>query len=192
MIVPAHYKELARYMRDFFGEPSSIAAYRDNNGKRRIDIGAFGASPKRFYSTIGVCDQKLGIPAGRFELAATGDHEWLPNALASSLYWLRDRTIESWPMVCEDTVRHNAKSTYRHMVFVPSVHSFPISSGDPVQWLLGIPIKDSEISIDLHTTRQKALKLFPEFMKEYRANKPLQGTPAKAPSSSAEPDGRRP
>lgn len=71
--------------------------YRDDYGKRLVPVGEFGSVNNRFYSTIGICDRKLQIPPGRFELAAIGAEKWLPNALVTSLYWLKDRIVEEWP-----------------------------------------------------------------------------------------------
>ena len=62
----------------------------------------------------------LQLPTGNFELAAYGTNKWLPNAVVSSIYWLRERACSDWPLICEDVVKDNAKSSYRYMAYVPS------------------------------------------------------------------------
>ena len=108
---PEHHKLIAKYLATKFGGAPKAHMYRDDFGNRPISIGAFGPATKRFYSTIGMCDECLRIPAGRFEFAALGKHQWLPNAVVTSVYWLRNRTFNSWPLVCEDAVKQNAKSS---------------------------------------------------------------------------------
>lgn len=164
MAIPGHHKEIFKHLLGRFDGEATVHDYRDNAGKHPVAIGAFGPSKSRFYSTIGICDRKLKIPSGRFELAAIGASEWLPNALASSLYWLRERRIENWPMVCEDTVKTNAKSTYRHMAYVPSAYEFVVSKGKPVRWLLGIPLKDAEIGIEIAEVWESVRAKYPTWI----------------------------
>jgi hypothetical protein len=160
-VPPSHHKELANFLKENFDGNPSVAAYRDNNGNRPVPIGQFGGN---FFSTIGVCDMGLSLPAGSFEFAASGSNEWLPNSLASSIYWLTERACDEWPLVCEDVVKDNAKSTYRHMAYVPSPFAFKLSTGQMVKWLLGVPITDTEISISEQAVLEKAKKAYPGWL----------------------------
>jgi hypothetical protein len=67
-------------------------------------------------------------------------------------------------MVCENVVRDNAKSTYRHMVYIPSNHFVTVSNGDPVTWLLGFPITDADIGLLLAEARQRAEAIYPKWV----------------------------
>ncbi len=164
MPIPDHHKNLAKHLRERFAGPATVVVYRDNQGNRPIPIGEFGSGKDRFLSTIGVCDIALSIPGGRYEFAAMGKSAWLPNAIASSIYWLEDREIDGWPLVCEDVIRQNAVSTYRHMVYVPSGYACRLPAGPAVRWLLGAPIKDSEIALGFDEAAQKAGALFPSWL----------------------------
>ncbi len=138
--------------------------FRDNNGHDPIAIGEFGSGKKRFYSTIGASDLQLGLPAGHYEFAACGALKWLPNTLASSIYWMNDRSFSEWPLVCEDVVKHNARSTYRHMAYTPSVYKLTVSTRQEIQWLLGVPISDKEIGLSLEEVSAKARSTYPEWL----------------------------
>ena len=164
MTAPAHHKEFVSHIRTLVPDHFRAANYRDDHGKRPVMIGEFGSASNRFYSTIGVCDQSLHIPPGRYELAAIGNLSWLPNALVSSIYWLKERSIEEWPMVCEDVVRCNSKSTYRHMAYVPSSYAHQVSSGAPISWLLGFPISDTDIGISLNEASARTAAIFPAWL----------------------------
>jgi len=161
--IPEDHKQIFKYLLKSFGEPAKVIVYRDNQGKRPIDIGEFG-SGKRFYSTIGICEKPLKLPSGHFEFAAIGKTSWLPNALASSIYWLRDRSVRQWPVVCEDVIRHNVKSRYRHMAYVSSSIAYELPSGLKLRWLLGVPITDTEISLEAGEVTEKAQKLYPKWL----------------------------
>ncbi|MBK6907587.1 MAG: hypothetical protein IPH08_11120 [Rhodocyclaceae bacterium] len=106
---PEHHKAIVHHLRDRFSSRGKVFAYRDNNGKLPMLIAEFDCEAGRFYSTIGICDRKLPIPSGVHELAAIGKPPWLPNAVASSIYYLRGRSFDEWPLVCEDVVKSNAK-----------------------------------------------------------------------------------
>lgn len=162
--VPQHHKDIFRHLGAKFPPPADVFTYLNNQNKCPIPIAHYGATGNRFYSTIGVCDMTLPIPAGRFEFAAFGKLSWLPNALASSIYWLKGRRVKDWPLVCEDVVKHNTKSTYRHMAYVPSQYSFSPSAKGAVHWLLGVPITDSEISLDFEEALAKSIKAFPKWL----------------------------
>jgi hypothetical protein len=162
--VPAHHKEIARHLQERFAGRPEICVYRDDDGKRPVPIAQCGGKDERFYSMIGVYDTALGIPSGQFELAALGKLPWLPNALVSSVYWLRDRQMTEWPLVCEDVIRSNHKSKYRHMAYIPSKYSFLVSSGAHIQWLLGVPITDWEIGLDMVTAQSKIDAVYPEWL----------------------------
>ena len=164
--IPEHHKNLAKHLRERFGEPASIVVYRDEHGTSPVPIGHFGPPKNCFFSTIGICDMLLGVPKGQYELAASGHLTWLPNAIASSIYWLRDRECQDWPLVCEDVVKHNATSTYRHLGYVPSVYTYQAPLGPAVKWLLGVPLRDSEISLDLKECIQKARRRYPSWFFE--------------------------
>ena len=164
MTALTHHKEFVSHIRALAPGHFSAANYRDDYGKRPVMIGEFGPASNRLYSTIGVCDQSLRIPHGRFELATIGKLPWLPNALVSSIYWLADRTVDAWPMFCEDVVRCNSKSTYRHMAYLPSGHAYQASSGAPIAWLLGFPISDADIVISLIEASERVTAIFPAWL----------------------------
>ena len=161
---PQHHKEVALFLRDKFEGNVKVTDYMDNNNINPVPIGEFGSRKKCFSSTIGAFDMKLKLPEGNYELASYGDLKWLPNALASSIYWLKERKIEVWPLVCEDVVKHNAKSTYRHMAYIPSDFSTTVSTGQKVQWLLGIPITDKEINISSEKMALITRSVYPEWL----------------------------
>lgn len=158
---PNHHKELANFLKENTEGNPSVTAYRDNNGNRPIPIGQFGGC---FFSTIGAFDMGLSLPAGNYEFAASGTDEWLPNSLASSIYWLTGRACYEWPLVCEDVIKDNAKSTFRHMAYVPSPFSLKLSTGQSVNWLLGVPIRDNEISVSEKVVLEKAQKSYPRWL----------------------------
>lgn len=158
---PDHHKELARFLIEKFQGKGAIKNYRNNSGNRPVPVGHFG---KSFFSTIGAFDMGLRLPEGDFEFAACGDIKWLPNSLASSIYWLRDRSCSSWPLVCEDVVKDNAKSIYRHMVYMPSPFGLELSNGSLVHWLLGVPVKDKDINISGQDVLRLAFGQYPEWL----------------------------
>jgi hypothetical protein len=160
-VPPNHHKEIARFLAENTEGNPSVHEYRDNEGNRPIPVGCFGGS---LFSTIGGCDTSHNIPSGCFEFAAFGKSDWLPNAVVSSIYWLKGRAFSHWPLVCEDAVKQNTKSKYRHMAFIPSSSSLAISTGQKVQWLLGVPITDSEIGANLETIKQKAKEIYPRWL----------------------------
>lgn len=153
---PSHHKELANFLRETIKGDPSVSVYRDNNDSRPIPIGQFG---KEFFSTIGAFDMELQLPQGNYEFAAIGKNQWLPNAVASSIYWLNERECNDWPLVCEDTVKDNAKSTFRHMAYVPSPFSLKLSNGQIIQWLLGVPVTDNDIGITEQAVLESATKI---------------------------------
>jgi hypothetical protein len=161
---PSHHKEIAKYLKEKIEGDSKVFVYRDNNDSNPIPVGEFGSGKSRFYSTIGMCDLGLNLPAGDYEFAACGKLDWLPNSLASSIYWLKERAISEWPMYCEDVVKHNAKSTYRHMAYIPSTHSLEVSSGQNIQWLLGVPITDKELDLPAVELITKAKACYPGWL----------------------------
>jgi len=169
MAIPEHHKELARFLKGRFQGSPIVTAYHDDSGTRTVPIGAFESGSSTFYSTIGVCDRTLRLPVGSCEFAVLGSLPWLPNAIASSLFWLEERSAESWPLVCEDTVRPNAKSTYRHMAYAPSSFAYTLTAGREVRWLLGIPITDTDISLGESEFRQRAQALYPSWLFEIGA-----------------------
>lgn len=158
---PDHHKEIAKFLKENLEGSVSISAYRDNNSGRPVPIGEFGGG---FYSTIGALDMALQLPNGSFEFAASGNYSWLPNAVASSIYWLSERICTEWPLVCEDVVKHNAESRFRHMVYVPSRFGLNISTGQKVHWLLGVPISDKDIGITGEEAFRRARKVHPEWL----------------------------
>lgn len=160
-VPPNHHKEIAKFLAEQIDGQPSVHEYRDDNGNRPLPVGCFGG---RFYSTIGSCDTPQNIPPGCFEFAAFGKNQWLPNAIVSSIYWLKGRAIPEWPLVCEDAVKQNVKSKYRHMAFVPSPLKLPLSTGQSIQWLLGVPITDSEVGASKETIEQKVKDLYPGWL----------------------------
>lgn len=158
---PDHHKELAKFLKERSRGDSTVTVYRDNSGNRPVPIGQFGTE---FYSTIGAMDMQLHLPCANVEFAAYGKSDWLPNALASSIYWLKGRECDEWPLVCEDVVKDNAKSNYRHMAYVPSPFRLELSTGQEVKWLLGIPINDSEIGIQKEDVLERASQKYPAWL----------------------------
>ncbi|RTR34698.1 hypothetical protein [Shewanella atlantica] len=163
---PSHHKEIANFLRENTEGAPSVSAYRDNNNSRPIPIGQFG---KDFFSTIGAFDMGLRLPSGNFEFAAVGTNQWLPNSVASSIYWLGGRECSEWPLVCEDVVKHNARSTYRHIAYVPSIFSLKLSTGQVINWLLGVPITDNEIGISEKEALERAQQKYPRWLFSERA-----------------------
>jgi len=161
---PEHHKEIASFLKSKIGGEAKVTAFRNNNGTNPIPIGEFGSSRKKFFSTIGAFDMHLKLPSGNFEFASYGDLEWLPNVLASSIYWLKERSCREWPLVCEDVVKQNAKSTYRHMAFMPSSFSLKVSTDQEIRWLLGVPIADREISISASEVYKKVHHIYPDWL----------------------------
>jgi len=161
---PETHKLLVSHLRECVSGEWSVVAYGDNQGRRRTLVGAFGSGKKRFYSTVGVFEKHLPVPWGSFELAAFGSQTWLPNSLASSLYWLEGRSIDAWPLVCEDVIRHNAASRYRHIAYVPSGHRLEVAPGRSMQWLLGVPLSDKEIGLTNEDAGARAAKIYPDWL----------------------------
>jgi hypothetical protein len=161
---PPTHKLLAAHLRERIGGEFKAIAYRDNDGKQPIPIGTFGAGSTCLHSTIGIFDQNLPVPMGAYELAAVGSQAWLPNALASSIYWLKGRKVEAWPLVCEDVVRHNAKNQFRHMAYVPSAYTFEVAHGVLVRWLLGVPVTDKDIGVSDAEVRARAAAVYPSWL----------------------------
>lgn len=166
MTPPVHHKEVAGFLRSQVGGEARVTEYRDNSGAHPVPIGEFGSQGKRLYSTIGAFDLHLQLPKGNFEFAAYGDLKWLPNALASSIYWMDKRSVSEWPLACEDVVKHNVKSRYRHMAYVPSTRALGVSTGQEIQWLLGVPISDREISLSFTDVWDKARQMYPDWLFE--------------------------
>jgi hypothetical protein len=164
MTIPDHHKELAQFLKDKFEGIVSVRSYRDEYNKRSVPIASYELKNTTFYSTLGICDKKLYIPKGHYEFALTGKLSWLPNVLSSSIFWMDGRSFENWPLVCEDVVMLNVRSTYRHVLFVPSVYSFVSSAGFSINWLLGIPIKDSELNMGLAEANKRATKNYPDWL----------------------------
>jgi hypothetical protein len=161
---PEHHKEIAQFLKKEIDGGAKITAFRDNNNSNPIPIGEFGSGKYKLFSTIGAFDMNLNLPIGNFEFASYGELSWLPNAIASSIYWLRDREFNELPIVCEDVVKHNAKSTYRHMAYMPSTFSLKISTGQKIFWLLGVPITDKEISLSSEEVINKANTIYPGWL----------------------------
>jgi len=164
LATPKHHKEIANFLKNKIGGDAKVVAYRDNNNANPVPVGLFGSGKHRFISTIGALDRQLDLPTGHFEFASYGGYDWLPNVVASSIYWLKDRTISEWPLVCEDVVKDNTKSTYRHMAYVPSVFSLLLSTEQEVKWLLGVPITDSDITISASELYERAHHIYPEWL----------------------------
>lgn len=164
MTVPPHHKQIAIHLREHAGNPAKVIAYHDNEGRNEVAIGSFGSGKATLHSTIGVCDRELNLPLRHTELMAIGDVEWIPNVLASSIYWLKERSFSEWPLVCEDVVKQNAKSTYRHMLFIPAGASPLLSSGFQANWLLGFPLRDSQIQMGIGAATEKAKEMYPAWL----------------------------
>lgn len=171
MLPPEHHKEVARFLRERNPGGATVTAYRDSSGRCPVPIGRFGGPKRLFFSTIGAFDKPKAIPVGEYEFAACGSLPWLPNAVASSIYWLKGREYTEWPLVCEDVVRDNARSTYRHMAYMPSPFRLSLSTGQQIQWLLGAPITDREICLSLDEVKAKVQGIYPEWpFSESRGN----------------------
>jgi hypothetical protein len=164
-VIAPHHRELAQYLRARFDGHATISAYRDDHDHRPVPIGAFGGGRARFYSTVGVCDRTFTFGTG-YELATFGIHDWLPNALASSVYWIEDRGTGRTPLVCEDVVRHNARSHYHHVGFVRATFVYQAPSGPSIRWLLGVPIKASVVDVTEAELLNEAVKTYPAWLLE--------------------------
>lgn len=164
MSIPIHHKEIVKYFREFAPGHFRAINYGDNSGRRTVMVAEFGKESSPLFSTVGLCDESLPIPVKQVELAAIGKHSWLPNALASSAFWLADRNVESWPLVCEDVVMDNAKSTYRHMAYVPSNHCYVASEVGQISWLLGFPITDTDVGLQLPEALKRAKSIYPQWL----------------------------
>jgi hypothetical protein len=164
MSPPVTHKLLAGHLRDRVGGDASVVVYRDNDGKRPIAVGTFGAGAQRLHSTIGIFEQTLPVPSGAYELAAFGPEPWLPNTLASSVYWLKGRDTDAWPLVCEDVVSQNTRSRFRHMAYTPSHYAHELAVGVVVRWLLGVPISDKDIGISRVELNVRATKVYPSWL----------------------------
>jgi hypothetical protein len=160
---PVTHKLLAAHLRDRVGD-ASVFVYRDNYGKRPVPVGTFGTGKSRLHSTIGIFEQCLPIPSGAYELAAFGSQLWLPNALASSVYWLKGRDTGAWPLVCEDVVGENARSRFRHMAYAPSRYALEVAAGVSVRWLLGVPISDKDVGISHVEVDIRATEIYPPWL----------------------------
>lgn len=165
---PKQHKEVAKHLNTLIGGDVKICIYRDSNGNRPVPVGTFGTGKNRFHSTIGAFDSPKELPVGLFEFATMGSAAWLPNALTSSIYWMKDRACEHWPLVCEDVIRDNVKSKFRHMAYIPSVAALVLSDGRTVRWLLGVPITDQKLTIGSDEVMKEALNIFPSWL--FKAN----------------------
>jgi hypothetical protein len=181
---PATHKLLVTHLRDRVGGEFRVVVYRDNNGKQPIPVGTFGAGTSCLHSTIGAFEQRLPVPPGAYELAACGPQPWLPNALASSIYWLKGRSIDEWPLVCEDVVRHNARSRFRHMAYVPSSYAIEVAPGMSVRWLLGVPISDKDIGVSNGDVTMRVAEIYPSWLLRSDAQ-PFAAPDALQPPSAA-------
>jgi hypothetical protein len=164
VLPPIHHKELVQFLKGKCEGAVSVHLYWDEYETRSIPIAAIESSKETLYSTLGVCDKKLAAPTGHYEFASIGNLPWLPNVLASSLFWFEERSCEDWPLICEDVVKLNARSTYRHMMFVPSEYAFVSSAGFSIRWLLGIPVKDSELQFSAIEAYSRAKESYPEWL----------------------------
>jgi hypothetical protein len=160
---PAHHIEIAKFLASKTTEKPKVIMFRDNQGERPIPIGYYGKGKKQLYSTIGAFDSPKQIPEGNFEFCAFGDLDWLPNAIVTSIYWLANRSCDEWPLICEDAVKQNVRSTYRHMAFVPSDFSIKVSTDQKIQWLLGIPITDYDITIGYEECLERVKSKYPNW-----------------------------
>jgi hypothetical protein len=161
--VSQHHRELAQFLRDRFDGHATVSAYRDDQDLRPVPIGTFGPGPARFYSTIGMCDRTFAVGSG-YELALCGVHDWLPNALASSVYWLEDRGTDRRPILCEDVVQRNARSAYRHVGFVRAPFVYEAPSGARIRWLLGVPVEGSLAGVTDAGLLAEARKAYPSWL----------------------------
>ena len=50
------------------------------------------------------------------------------------------------------------------MGYMPSEYEFGVSIGAPVRWLLGVPLKDSEIGISPTQMLQKVQSTYPDWL----------------------------
>lgn len=163
---PAHHIEVAKFLASKSKGKPKVLMFRDNQGERPIPIGFYGKGKKKLYSTIGAFDSPKQLPRGNFEFAAFGDLDWLPNAIVSSIYWLTNRSFDEWPLVCEDAVKQNVRSTYRHMAFIPADFVLKVSTNQSIRWLLGIPITDNDISISLKECVKRVEEIYPDWFFE--------------------------
>lgn len=156
------HREIAKKLLERIGGEPKVVIYDDASGGNRVAIGEYGKKNCRVYSTIGLFEKKSGIPSGSFEFALAGPQEWLPLTVVTTLIWLKRRTIREWPLVCEDVIRPNAGSTYRHIAYIPSDFELTLSTGKRVRWLIGVPVTDKDISITESDVKKRCRKVFPD------------------------------
>ena len=164
MDIPEHHRQIAKYVAGQFAGKPKVGVYHDDHGKRAVPIGEHGPATHRFYTTIGMCDEEFGLPEGVYEFATVGALAWLPDAIVSSVHWLKGRSFEEWPLVCEDAVRQNVKSTYWHMAYVPSPFTLQLGDGRRVRWLLGTPITDAQRGLGVGELEGTVREAFPAWL----------------------------
>jgi hypothetical protein len=74
--------------------------------------------------------------------------------------WHRGTVVNDRVTDC-DTVKNKRQEYMRHMAFVPSSHEYFVSKGRPVRWLLGVPLKDTGIDMDIVDIRKHVRDKYP-------------------------------
>jgi hypothetical protein len=163
-----HHKELVKQLDAKLDGLVSVFEFHDNAGQNGIPIATFRHGKQHLHLTVGLSDTECGAPPGHYEMALAGHLAWMPNALASSRFWLGKHPQTAWPVVCEDVVRDNAKSVYRHVGFVPSKRALRIKTAPDLSLkrrvMLGIPLRDKEISLTRAELYERASALYPAIL----------------------------
>ncbi len=151
-------KRIARYLRSTIGKDISISAYQDEGPGSRIDI----ASAKCidfpdvvFHSTIGLSDyfgnNNASARANGFELIFTAYHEFKFAAAALSTFAfnvINDKMKIGSGIIFDSVLTlYRTNPQIKHVLFVePFLLDFrPMDLPDKqVDWLLAVPISDSE------------------------------------------------
>lgn len=156
-------KQIAQFLRAKSGEKDfTVFMYRDNAGNNPVPI---ASAEKTFYSTVGMSEQTFNTPEHPVEFLTYSTEKWAPNALASSVYWLKDHSCDAWPLVCEDVIADNAKAptNLRHMAYIPA--SWVMDTGNQtIKFLLGVPLTDDETQFTMADVAKRISKTYPDWL----------------------------
>lgn len=160
-------KQIAQFLRAKSGEEKfTVFMYRDNAGDNPVPI---AGAKKTFFSTVGTHTQSFDLPEQPVEFLTYCNEDWAPNALASSVYWLKERSCDAWPLVCEDVIADNTKkpTDYRHMAFIPApwvMETDMTENSQPIKWLMGVPLTDDELQFSMAEVARRISKTYPEWL----------------------------
>jgi antitoxin YqcF len=158
--VPSHHRDVARVAAETFGGGISVKQCWDAAENSMIAILIAEDSPAKnlkSYSTIGLCDSEIHDHSGplpfraEFAMTAQTHFEKAGNILATAAFHVINsgwscHCFALYPGVVE---MYYSESPMKHLLFVDPFmwdDAFPdFQIGElPVQWLLAIPISESE------------------------------------------------